>query len=390
LRKTLYFYFYRRTASVSLARVLSGAAYLLHELVYSLKRARLRGDMITQSHTDAFAHVSALHPKPQSRTSVVNPLLDPDVDLTIVIPAYNAQDFLGDCLDSVLNQDTKYSYDVVVVDDGSTDATPQILAGYEEQATIRLISQAHFGVSSARNTGIDSATGKYLMFVDSDDVVDREIVSSLLDEAYRTGHDIVECGYYLFDAVGNRRLFIDRRIDIKANDRRSIMNYDGYLWGKVYRRPLFDRVRLPVGYWFEDTLTHFILFRLCDGFSYCPKALYGHRVNLQGLTQTFSRSTRCLDAYWIVDYMVEVSRELGIGDEASLYASALRHCGALLYGRTASLDRETRRAVFALACDLIRRNRPAELYGLSFMERQLEDCLVRGDFARWELASRYL
>lgn len=93
-------------------------------------------------------------------------------DLSIIIPAYNCAHCIGACLGSVFNQKNANQYDIIVINDGSTDKTGSIVSQYQEKhPNITLINQQNAGVSAARNVGIDLASGRYITFVDADDLV---------------------------------------------------------------------------------------------------------------------------------------------------------------------------------------------------------------------------
>lgn len=89
-------------------------------------------------------------------------------EVSIVIPAYNAAKYIGDSITSVVNQ-TLSSWELIVVDDGSTDKTTETLSSFAKDPRITVIRQRNSGVSAARNTGIDKAKGKYIAFLDADD-----------------------------------------------------------------------------------------------------------------------------------------------------------------------------------------------------------------------------
>ena len=108
-------------------------------------------------------------PPPTGTAAADNRLLEPECDLQIVIPAYNVEAYLAQCMDSVLAQETKYTYRVILVDDGATDTTPAIADTYSDDPRVTVIHQRNKGHSGARNTGILEIFGKYIMFVDSDD-----------------------------------------------------------------------------------------------------------------------------------------------------------------------------------------------------------------------------
>ena len=101
-------------------------------------------------------------------------------DLDIIIPAYNAENYIDKCLNSVLSQKTKYNFRVLVIDDGSTDATGKILDGY---SGISVIHQENRGFSGARNAGLDRAEADYLLFLDSDDELCPGAVEALMSRA---------------------------------------------------------------------------------------------------------------------------------------------------------------------------------------------------------------
>lgn len=112
--------------------------------------------------------------------------------ISIIVPAYNCQEYIKECIDSLINQTYKNT-EIIVIDDGSTDKTTEILKTYHDK--IDLIIQSNSGVSAARNTGIKAATGKYCMFVDSDDWIDQDMISQMTQ--YVQQNVIVRCGMVL-------------------------------------------------------------------------------------------------------------------------------------------------------------------------------------------------
>ena len=92
---------------------------------------------------------------------------------SIIVPVYNVEDYLPECVDSLLAQDTATPYEILLVDDGSTDSSGSICDAYaDKDARVRVIHKSNGGVSSARNTGIQMAKGAYIFFVDSDDILE--------------------------------------------------------------------------------------------------------------------------------------------------------------------------------------------------------------------------
>lgn len=102
--------------------------------------------------------------------------------LSIIVPVYNTEKYLADCLNSLLDQNIpKNRYEIICVDDGSSDASPQILDDYaENHSNIRVIHKENGGVSSARNVGVEQARGEYIWFIDADDCIRANILGAIL------------------------------------------------------------------------------------------------------------------------------------------------------------------------------------------------------------------
>ena len=119
------------------------------------------------------------------------------VEVSIVIPAYNIASYVGKCLESVLAQTLK-DIEVIVVDDGSTDETVEVIKLYKNKdKRIKLIQKENGGVTSARLAGIRVATGEYIGFVDGDDQIEADMYERLLANAIKYHADISHCGYQM-------------------------------------------------------------------------------------------------------------------------------------------------------------------------------------------------
>ena len=116
--------------------------------------------------------------------------------LSIIIPCYNVENYLGKCVDSVLNNKLKDEFEIILVNDGSTDNTLGVIKSYAKQYpdVIKYIDQKNKGLSGARNSGMDIAKGEYITFLDSDDYVDSAMYNKLLKKASKGDFDIVTCG----------------------------------------------------------------------------------------------------------------------------------------------------------------------------------------------------
>ena len=119
-----------------------------------------------------------------------------DIKVSIVVPVYNVEKYLNQCVDSVLAQTYK-NIEVILVDDGATDASPAICDEYAEKDNrVKVVHKKNGGLSSARNSGIKVATGDYLMFIDSDDYWNADFVlRELIDKTLASDADITCFGY---------------------------------------------------------------------------------------------------------------------------------------------------------------------------------------------------
>lgn len=185
--------------------------------------------------------------------------------VSIVVPIYKVESYLHRCVDSLINQDDD-NIEIILVDDGSPDGCPGICDEYQKMDhRIKVIHQVNGGLSAARNSGIDIATGDYLMFVDSDDFVEPNYCSYALDQAIKTDSDIVVFGHK--DVYPDRTeiqtvLFSEER---RFNREEALTELVGgkilsFAWNKIYKASLFDGIRYPVGRLYEDIGTTYKLF----------------------------------------------------------------------------------------------------------------------------------
>lgn len=224
-----------------------------------------------------------------------------DYDLEIIIPAYNVEHYIDQCLQSVLNQQSKYNYLVVVINDGSTDGTRQRLANYKKYPNIEIINQENAGLAAARNVALKHIRGRYVTFVDSDDWLLPGAIDMLMDTATKYDADIVEGCFRLFSGArfypGNSHPF-----EVTTHWTGQLQ---GYPWGKVLRAELFLHFRFPEDYLFEDTLMTLILFPRCHCIVTIPDDIYVYRFNPVGITATAGLSPRAVESLLVTIQLME-------------------------------------------------------------------------------------
>lgn len=137
-----------------------------------------------------------------NENEIQNLEIDEKIDLSIIVPVYNSEKFLKRCMDSIVGQKTKYHFEIIAINDGSTDGSLEILEEYEKKYNFfRNINQPNGGISKARNTGINNARGEYIGFIDNDDYVVEEYVEKLLERAYQNKADMVKCNHVNFSGI---------------------------------------------------------------------------------------------------------------------------------------------------------------------------------------------
>ena len=216
--------------------------------------------------------------------------------ISIIIPVYNAEDYLDRCIQSILSQNFG-SYEVILVDDGSTDSSSLICDRYSAtDSRFRTIHKANGGVSSARNVGIDLAKGEYLMFVDSDDALLPDALKALTDGL--EGEDMVLGGYVAYMDLVPKKEMNPRAAQTFAGEnmngffnryiRRNCEMLDAP-WAKLFRRKAVGRLRFNERLSYaEDKLFVFTFLSSCGSVRTCPEMVYAYHLRSGSLGSDIS------------------------------------------------------------------------------------------------------
>jgi len=210
--------------------------------------------------------------------------------ISVVVPIYDVEEYLHQCVDSILSQSYR-NLEIILVDDGSPDACPQICDCYAtKDSRIRVIHKINGGLSDARNAGINCASGEYILFVDSDDFIHPEMISFLYKKISTHSVDISVCSmkkvYSPEDYIDEDDIIYDDSSDVilsaqeaieallVAKDYGSVMACNKLFTADLFRK---SNIRFPVGKLHEDVFTTYQVYYLCDkiSFSNCP--LYNYR-----------------------------------------------------------------------------------------------------------------
>lgn len=200
--------------------------------------------------------------------------------ISIIVPAYNVEKYIKACLDSIIIQ-TYSNFEVIVINDGSTDQTKKMLNEYESNPKIRIFSQENGGLSAARNHGLKLANGELVCFIDSDDSVKSDYLEKLVAPFIEdVDVDITVCGYQekFENSVINHVLKSQKITGRKATEDLLIKQQDFNVlaWNKLYRKSLFSdyKIEYPVRQIHEDNLTTYKLFFHAQKIVYISDELY--------------------------------------------------------------------------------------------------------------------
>lgn len=259
-----------------------------------------------------------------ARNVKYNPLV------SIVVPVYEVEAYLRRCVESLLGQ--SYSnIEIILIDDGSLDRSPEICDHYSvEDSRVRVIHRTNGGLSAARNTGLEIANGEYICFVDSDDYVEHDYVSTLLTASIEANADIVACSFWWFYSQENKvrsRADTPQRKYTAVDGLSDIFQIDNgnlnvVAWNKLYKRSLFteNRISYPVGKIHEDNFTTYKLIGFSNTIVFVDKPLYNY-VQREGSIVSLPFSLKRLDTLEAYDQAVDwiTKNQPSLRDRVELY-----------------------------------------------------------------------
>lgn len=313
----------------------------------------------------------------------------PDNLLDIIIPVYNGERYIRACLDSVFAQRTDFPFRVLVIDDGSTDSTPDILREYGMQhENLTVITQPNGGHAAAKNTGLEKSRAEYVFFLDADDLLYEDAVDRLMKCTLETKADIVEGAYDIISEDGQ----LISKVPHKSGKMNIPNDSTGFACNMLIKTELWDNMQLPVGYWYEDSMMFQLLLPLAKKNGKTAvgiaEASYMYRFNRQGFTQSNKGKPKSMDSVWVTLSLYRDRKQLGLENTQEYYEYIL----AMLpqtFRRTAGMSTEVHKAVFAVWRDFILR----EFSGFSSIRpiyQELEKAVKSGDFGRYRLLCKLI
>lgn len=211
--------------------------------------------------------------------------------ISVILPIYNVELYLNECIESVIGQSYK-NLEIILVDDGSTDQSPYICDEYAKiDSRIKVIHKENGGLSDARNVGIQTSSGSYIALVDSDDLIARDFIKDLYTCCKESNSMIATCLYSKFSNIeeisysGNQftKQILSGRELIKKIYQGQAGGFGFVAWNKLYDRRLFDIIQYPVGRIYEDTFTTYKLYLNSNQIALLYKSLYFYRIRSESI-----------------------------------------------------------------------------------------------------------
>lgn len=245
--------------------------------------------------------------------------------VSIVVPIYDVEAYLDECVQSLLHQ-TYQNLEIILVDDGSPDRCPEMCEQYaKEDSRVKVIHKKNGGLSDARNVGMDLASGEYLMFVDSDDWIHLETVEKLFKAAKKYDAQVSVSCIYQENGGQNGEVYTGYGIEtILTMFERPIFGCGGhYVWGKLYEMKCLEGMRFPVGKKYEDVgFTPYLYFKN-PKVVILNEGLYHYRIR-EGSIMQASKGNTSLDLIELMDGLVQYSRNNHF-HEKKIFAYVVRH-----------------------------------------------------------------
>lgn len=266
--------------------------------------------------------------------------IDLQYDLQIIIPAYNAEKFIKQCVKSVLIQKSEYKILVVIINDGSTDLTSIILDKIKKDNELN--ENIQLEIINQSNKGLKCLKGRYIMFLDSDDILPENTIKTMMDHAIKTNADVIQGSWYDF----NDDIKKEHIVNIESK------NISGYPWGKLYKHTILENFKFPEGYWFEDTPISYIIAGTPLNIVLIEDIIYGYRLNINGITAKSLNSNKSIDSYWITELCLEEFSKFNLQYNQRAFEYLLNQC-LINHARTRNQPQKINEAQFIMEAYLV-------------------------------------
>lgn len=260
--------------------------------------------------------------------------------VSVIIPMYNAEKYVGKCLDSLLKQ-TYRDLEIIIVNDGSKDHSREICEEYvKKDKRITLINTENRGAGSARNTGIEAARGNYISFIDSDDYVCTDYYERFVQMIEKTGADIAIGRYERISEHDEMKFVNSEEIKERTNIEELMILYgedvNAYInavlvTNKLYKRELFgENIRFPVGRLIDDEFIIYKLIYKSNKIAYTDDVMYAYVQSDSSIMRTNFKEQRVYDTMDVYDEVYAFFKEKRSKELCKrILTRYLKYCGVM-------------------------------------------------------------
>ena len=325
-------------------------------------------------------------------------LKENSIDLSIIIPVYNAEKTIDFCIKSIVKQKTYYNFEILCINDGSTDSSFKIIDSIKDQR-LKIYNQKNGGAAKARNTGLSNAMGKYIMFIDSDDFLPNEnVIETLLTQADLQSADIVAGNIEKYIEKSDSTIYNIKHRNTTTNDLLKMCRLtEGAPWGKIYKKDLWENIAFPEGVEFEDCIIFLNIYPKATKFAYINKSIYCFRSNNNSLYKKSQKGYKCIDSFWSIylSYkMLDNKNNITI-EHIQLF---IWHLSAIMSARINSIQNiELKKSIIILARNLINEiinnsqyTKKDILKKCNFMYKKMLAILETGTVEEWSQISEMI
>ena len=220
--------------------------------------------------------------------------------VSVIVPVYNTEKYLEKCLDSIVNQDFD-DYEIIIVNDGSTDNSFKIINKYvDKYDNIKAFTKQNGGLSSARNFGIAKSSGKYLMFIDSDDYIEKTMIKKMYESVINNKSDIVVCEFsYVYD--DGRKIRSYSNLDYTDIAQKKYLLTPPMAPIRLIKKDLFKNIKFTEGIYYEDLELCPKLVIYAKKISFVNESLYNYLMRESSIMHQNSFNDKLLDIYKVLD-----------------------------------------------------------------------------------------
>ena len=246
------------------------------------------------------------------------------VKISVIVPVYNTENYLRECLDSIVNQ-TFDDIEIICINDGSTDSSLDILREYEESdKRISVVCQPNSGLSITRNHGIRLAKGDYIYFIDSDDYLELTALEELYRASDENNLDLLIFKLINFDDGTTNKYtseyyemeslkYLNGKVFNYADIGEDALNFAVSAPGKFYKRELIHDMKFPEKLIFEDNVFFAQAMLKAKRVSFYDKHLYNRRIRNDSITTT--KTIKFADSIIIINKIIELSKEFDVYEQ---------------------------------------------------------------------------